>query len=396
MASEFRRRTLLTWGVFGAGFYGVKRLTHGEADDAADALKAGRRWHAHPIDAFAVSPDGKMIATGSRPGSDSLSDEHEGVVCWRVNDGLPRWKSKIAGGVDRLDSPFNALSFSPDGALIGALGRQHRVYSLEVSGSRQVGSQFLSINEQAQRFFYSQDGTQLYLQSTQEPGRLGVVQPARGDVSIAERPILFDDREAIPFRLDARGLHLISGRRYLILPVDGAPIVVAEVVPDHAFKVITTPSRKRAVALGPEGALALIDVERGEPQLMTLPTIDDVALSPAGGVLGFDHQYPAWQVYGPQAVPLASGTDSTEQSIAGALPVALSPDGNRAVSIDAGEVSLWELSPQRKQASLGRFEHATAVAFPSENRVVAFGPRVLVFINVAARESIKQYRFPEY
>ncbi|MFT3842424.1 MAG: hypothetical protein QM723_35865 [Myxococcaceae bacterium] len=396
MASEFRRRTLLTWSVFGAGLYGANRLFRGEADVAADALKAGRRWHAHPIDAFAVSPDGKMIATGSRPGSDSLSDEKEGVVCWRVSDGLPRWKAKIPGGVDRLDSPFNALTFSPDGGLIGALGRQHQVYSIEVSGSRRVGSQFLSINEQAQRFFYSQDGAQLYLQSTQEPGRLGVVQPARGDLSIASRPISFDDREAIPFRLDERGLHLISGRQYLILPAEGAPITVAEVVPDHAFAVLTTPSRKHAAVLGPGGALALIDVDLGEPQLKTFPTIDSVALAPSGAALGFDHQYPAWQAYGPQGAPLVAGTDGTEQSIAGALPLALSPDGNRAVSIDAGEVSLWEISPQRKQASLGRFEHATSVAFPSENRVVAFGPRVLVFINVAAKEPIKQYRFPEY
>jgi WD40 repeat protein len=400
VASEFRRRTVLTWAVAGAAVYGFKRAVGPSTDhEERIAREAGEAWHRHPLVAFAVSPDGTFVATGSRALNDSLSDTTEGVVLWRTGEGTAVWKRRVEGGV-ATEPASSALSFSPDGSLVGVLTRQNVVLSIETSGGAVVGRQPLSATEQSRRFFFSQDGTQLFVTATNAPGQLGKVLPSRTGVASGERVVSYPNRQAIPFRLDAEGLHVVDGQNYVVIPPEGAPITVAAVVPRPAYEVAVTPSRRHAGALGPDGAIGLIDVETRRTSITMSSWVNALALArESGNVFGLNRQYPVWRAYGYRlngVDPVFSGQDVTEEQLPGTLAAAPSPDGNRAVCVDGDHyVALWEISSSRRVASLGKFEHASTVSFPLETRVVVLGPRTLVFIDLASKLPVSRYLFPE-
>jgi hypothetical protein len=238
---------------------------------------------------------------------------------------------------------------------------------------------------------------QLFVAATAIPGQLGKVLSSRQGVSINEWKPQLDDRDAIPFRLDERGLHVVSGNKYLVLAPDQPPQRLNDVLPKPAIDVVTTPSRDHAAARGPDGAIGTIDARSGLVQVTMSSAANTVMLGRVSGVtMSLDRQYPVWHAYTYDHRVLCSGKEATESWIPGALPAAPSPDGNRAATIDDdGEVTLWETSSGRSQASLGRFEHATSVSFPTEDRVVAFGPRALAFIDLNSKLPIARYTFPK-
>ncbi len=398
MGSEFRRRTLLTWAALGAGGYGLERWvgpTRGERE--------GAEWHGRPIGSLAVSGSGAWVATGSAPRFPSPGDRSEGVVLWSVERGKPIWRRPLGGGVKWLDGVRGGLRFSRDSSLVGASSMENH---LSVIGS-ESGQLLATVSHWAASpaapFVFSEDGAHVFFEVNFRDGELGKVVPSRQTaLTLDEKWVGSEDSMAVPFRLDEKGLHVVSRGRYLILGGRGvAPMDVGRLVEPPQTKVVVSPSGRTLAVMGQGGDGCLFDLATGVRTPLGRPNAVDFVFARESEALVILSDAPgSWK-----AELFAEGgplrTDFSARKVTGptlpdARPVALSPDGSQALGLQStGQLMLWSLEPRvHFDRNLGRFEGATGAEFPSAGRAVVLGPRLLVFLELPGGRKIAEYGFP--
>ncbi|MGW7448030.1 nSTAND1 domain-containing NTPase [Kitasatospora sp. NPDC054795] len=330
---------------------GVPELRR-SADDAVlssqSGYLAGRipgfRWG---VNALALSPDRRLVATGDSKGRVALWDTATTALV-----------SELQGEVTH---PVQDVEFSPDGALLAAtLTRdpQRRVLLWRVADRRALPSPVMPSSASGQsttvakRVAFSADGTLLAAGSSDAglPGRVWVWRVDAG----AALPVrtLVDHTGAI------QGLGFGPGHRLASAATDGTVLVRdldAPVREDGGAPVVfsgRSPS-PRSLAFAADGGLLAVGDEQGGIRLWRSPA---GVLSPAGQGAGAE-----WPV-----------DDLPARHLGPVNALGLTPDGATLVSAGADRSALvWDLPTRRVTAELrGHPTFVLGLAVGSDNRTV--------------------------
>ncbi len=344
----------------------------------ADVSLMAMRRHGAAIDGLAVSPDGRLIASGSRDYTLRL---------WDSANGLPMRVFCSDGYVEQI-------SFTPDGRLLAYAGRESNVARVvEVATREELAGYTLPSNCGVA---FSPDG-QLIAAGGFGHEPLRVWDAGTGDLvrewagTRRSRPM------PIAWSPDSRLIATAwNDGTVVLLEVDSGDVV-------RSFAGHTADARR--VAFSPDGLilasssfdnkLRLWQIDTGE-LLQVLgqegDLLNGIAFSPDGArvAAGCDSAVRVWDVETgvPENVRLGHG------AFVGA--VAFTPDGRRIVSAGQdGTVRVWDARPLAEPAVLAAAAHeCTAVAVSADGGVVAVGDksgRVQV-IEVATGEPLADVR----
>jgi WD40 repeat protein len=101
----------------------------GRAANTPDAGLAVRTYPAHgtgPTSAVAISPDGKLLATGG---------DDRRVILWDIHDGVPQARPALIGHSEEI----RALAFSPDSAELASSAEDSTVIRWNVRLGERIG-----------------------------------------------------------------------------------------------------------------------------------------------------------------------------------------------------------------------------------------------------------------
>lgn len=289
------------------------------------------RGHTDAITALAFSPDGKLLATGSRDKS---------VKLWNLESG-----AAVATIGDAKQHPA-ALAFSPDGKLLAIGDAELELRLVDVATGKVLRSWLHP--DQLSELVFDADG-----------GRLAVIG-LNGNSAVYSTK---DGKKAFDLRVNA--LSFLDGKEGLVLTGDGqlAPL---ELKTGKLKKALATGLTAKQLVLTRDGAtvigfnrtsadLQLIDRKTGKPgaelkgprpdpntmpEKRVVPLVSSVALSTAGdrvAVSSVDHVVRVWSVKDgavTQTIP------TQHQAM-----VALSPDGKWVAATDLSVVALYQLTP---------------------------------------------------
>jgi hypothetical protein len=350
--------------------------------------------HTQPILSFATSPDGQWLATGAEAAPEHADEDVEGVALWNLREPSIAWTHLLTGGVGFGDQLKDGLAFSPDGRFLAANYFTNALAVLDVATGR-VAADFLGLsnNDGAYAWCWADAGDGLVL--------------------FPESRALFTSMTAAQGVKDPRSLPTVPAPWESLIAFDGARAVL---VSDAG--TLTFLSRSGAVTRGPKVLPGELRASARSASLIALG-------AKAGGVVVLDratlavkHQVAtkpveslSFNTAGDALVVLhkASGGAPTQASVlragkltslAGALakydwmsfadgiPVAVSPtaaNARVATVSPEGHIDDWALGASTPTRRLGSIAGATSLLWPTEDRLLALGPKVVAVLDPTAR-----------
>jgi WD40 repeat protein len=361
---------LLTLGLFGAD----PLTAQPPARDAESPLPAGalarlgtsRFRHAFYVRGLAISPDGKIIASGSQKNTIRLWDAETG----RELKLLTGHTSAIIG-----------LAFSPDGKTLASSGWDRSIRLWDVAGGtlvRQINGHRAGVNSVA----FSPDGRTLLSASGDGTARLWDVATGNAlrEFQGHKGPV-----ETAAFSHDGKRI-ATGGQDNTARLWDAATGKELRTFAGHTARVrgvAFSPDGKRLLTGGWNPTARLFDVETGKQvaELKHTSGIDGVAFSPDGKSVatatGWGNTADLWDVSGDTARRRWSG------KIGQPFAVAFSADGKRLVAGGwDSAVHVWDAATGKELAASQPVGHTAWV------HTVAFLPDRKTLVSMAADGSI--------
>ncbi|BBX17592.1 hypothetical protein CRI77_24635 [Mycolicibacterium duvalii] len=312
-----------------------------------------------PMDAVAVSPDGRLIAAGGRD---------DGVRVWNLDSG-----ELIAERLGQHRDDVLALAFSPDGATLASAGRDTvLLWAVDDLGAtpREVKGRTGAVGAVA----FSPDGRRIATGGWD--GNLQMWDGRSGAAIGAPLPAHADGIYALAFSPDGRQLATGSGDESVRLwDVESSREIGAPLTGHFASVRSVAFSRDgKFLASGSlDGTVRIWDVAAGT--LAALPLTDhrdgvfSVAFSPDGSVLasgGGDNAVRLWDTQ--SFTPLGEPLMGHQFEVFG---VAFAPDGHRLVSSSYDQsVRLWDIQHLIPAQQRGVWSVAVS---PDGSRIVSGG-----------------------
>jgi WD40 repeat protein len=329
---------------------------------------------AQPVDAVAFSPDGTLVAVASTDGN---------VQLWNAATQQEAGSALVAGGAQ-----VNALAFSPDGRILATGGQDGTARLWDVATGNQVGATMATGDAVSALIFGAggatlataeDDGsTELWNVATQT--QTGASLSVQGSTEVSS--LAFSPNANILATGNGNGSIELWSPAGFHQP--SAPLAIGPVEPPalagHAAAVVSS-SGAILAAIDGQGTVRVWGLKTGRPVGVPVPGIQamtGLALSPDGGTLAVAGD-------GVQLWRTATG-----QRIGSPLPapggngrygaVAFSPDGTTLATVGAdGMARLWNVTTQQEVGApmtLGAPGTFTgAVAFSPDGKTLAtMGP----------------------
>ncbi|GGQ84565.1 hypothetical protein GCM10010195_45350 [Kitasatospora griseola] len=336
--------------ITGAGIPELRRA----ADDAVLSTQgqylAGRiPGFGFGVNGLALSPDGRLVATGDSQGR---------VTLWDTAT-----TARVAELQGEVGHPVQDLEFSPDGAVLAAAltgDERRRILLWRVADRMPLPAPVMPVNDrgapaQAKRLAFSRDGALLAAGSADRalPGQVWVWRTDAG----AAPPV----RTLAGHTGAVQGLAFGAGHRLASADVGGA-VLVRDVDalprPDDAAPVVfagRSPS-PRSLAFAAGGGLLAVGSEQGGIRLWRPP-----ADAPSTGGPGTDGEPQQWDA-----------VDLPGRHVGPVDALDLTPDGTTLVSAGADRTALvWEVATRRVAAELrGHPTLLLGVAVGADDRTV--------------------------
>ncbi|MFE7559607.1 helix-turn-helix domain-containing protein [Kitasatospora sp. NPDC057500] len=301
---------------------------------------------AYGVNALALSPDRRLVATGDSKGQVALWDT---ATTTRVGELLDHG----------VGYPVQDVEFSPDGTLLAAVLTRdpaHRVLLWRVADRRPLPSPVMPMSTTgntsvAKRVAFSRDGTLLAAGSSDGdlPGRVWIWR-ADGGAAPPVRTLL--DHTGV-----IQGLGFGDGHRLASADTDGTVLVRdldAPPRPDGGAPVLLSGRMPmpRSLAFAADGRLLAVGGEQGGIRLWRPPA------GTAAGVPADPQDWPS--------------QDLPQRHLGSVNALALTPDGATLVSAGADQAArVWDLPTGRTTAELrGHPTFVLGVAVGSDNRTV--------------------------
>lgn len=372
-----------------------------------DAGSAAPR-HEHRLVSFAVSPDGRLLATGAH-GTADADAANEGVVLWDLATGTARWRTLLPGGVGLEDQLRHGLEFSADGAFLAVNAHTNAVFVLDTATGAVRSRHDLTGEDRAPQHVFSKGARELYVDSPDGPPSKG---RSTGAVVAADLDSPHDQPQWLTglgdgphdvVSLDAAALSVVQDGKLRSLPRPKGAVT------ERATLIF---SKQHAVAVSRGGLLAA-GSSSGE-----LAVFDPVTLSHVTHLQGAPIEAITFgQGERPCVVHQRSATRPTQASVPGKLvpltfPPVLAPvdwlafaDGLPCAPSVAGDevllvlpdgaVERWKASePPVLIKRVATIPSANAVAWPSPTRAVVLGRSVLAFVELPSGRVISRAAFP--
>jgi len=316
------------------------------------------RGHDKPVNAVAVSPDGKVVASGS-------SDRT--IKLWALQTG--ELVTTLVGHSDSV----NCLAISPDGKLL-ASGSSDRTIKLWSLSTHQVIAALTNHTAAVNALAFSPDGKWLASGSDDHSLRLWDMVNGRGSVAFTN----FEDRvRTLSFSGDGRELAV----------TDDYWVIIYDVVRQHEIaRFFDQAGWIRGIAFSPDGATLAQAQMRGvvlwdiahRKIIKRLKGHSDgvncVTFSPDGTRLATgseDTTVRLWDLTSNQTITTFKGHRDMVNS------VVFSPDGQTLISGSSDQIlKAWDLSALRERDVLrGHTEGVYRIAFSPDDKVLASASR---------------------
>lgn len=360
--------------------------------------------------AIALSPDGSLLAVGTRDGAirviDTATQQQVGSILRGHRGGIrdldfgPRGRQLVSAGADgsvrlwsldqgreatgrtisRINDVVPGVAFGPSGSIVASANGDGTVRLLDVATGTQIGPPLIEGPLAFKAVDFSPDGRAVvagYNDGTifgwALPSRQPIFEPIRGALTSNPLKVAFSPR-------GDRFATVSSDSRLMLFgfpsgQMDGRPFVDT----DQIGAVVFTPDGHGLVGGDSTGALRLWDIEQQRPEGVTpkghTQTITDVESSADGSLLatlGRDLLIRLWSAG--NAYPVATGYELNDRSAKG---IAFSSEGDRlAVGDDSGTVRVWRVGEQTPHLNLEGHEHQVwATAFSRDGAWLASADR---------------------
>jgi RNA polymerase sigma factor (sigma-70 family) len=286
-----------------------------------------------PIEALAVSPDGKMLATVGQ--SDQAGTKRGSVRLWRF--GMPTQLLHI----DRPDGSILSLAFSPDGTQLATAGWDRGIHVWDA----RTGKERLYIDEPRFRYYtvaFSPDGRYIVGQFLE---RIQIWEAATGR-QIRMVQAYGSDVFVLAFTPDGKGLTVCSAQGDADKHVEFFEVASGKRLRQFGFPSASRSARKSSVALSPDGRTLAASADDG-----SLSCWDLASQKRLTTIRGLGHS--VWAT-------------------------AFSPDGRTlAARAFPGTVVLWDVTTGREVAAPpdGHRDGITQALFTPDGRTLATAGR---------------------
>jgi WD40 repeat protein/serine/threonine protein kinase/tetratricopeptide (TPR) repeat protein len=313
----------------------------------------------HPgVQCIAVSPDGKVLASGSSGST---------VKVWDLASGQEEVRSRRdAGGLG-----ISSMAFSPDSATLAAGVVDGTILLWDVP-TMEARSPIRIHNHAIASLSYSPDGK--VLAAGTDNGRMGIVK--FWDLTTGrERATLEAEGErvvAASFSPDARMFASFSPA------IDGNKVKLWDLT-SHPLRPTREWEAGGPVAFLPDGktlaaadwhVLNLLDVASGHTsQSIALQTgLTSLTVSPVGEKIAVGLENRALRVWEP-----ATGRQSTFPHVQRISCVAFTPDGEAVATAAGDRITLWQIDPMDQEITLAaQGSFYLSVAYSPDNKTLAY------------------------
>ncbi|MEV5796591.1 nSTAND1 domain-containing NTPase [Streptomyces collinus] len=327
------------------------------ANAAALPLRQRLTGHNGPVQALALSPDGRTLATGSTDRTARLWDTATG-----------RLRATLKGHHDLV----NTVAFSPDGRTL-ATGSDDQTVRLWDTATGRTRRSFIADNSYVQSVTFSPDGR--LLATGGGDGEVGVWDPATGD------PLAYlkghgDSIQSVAFSSDGRTL--ASGSWDKTVRLWDTATGTGRVLKGHTDvvrAVAFSPDNRTLASASDDTTVRLWDTATGatsDPLSGHTDFVDALAFSPDGRTLASgsgDNTIRLWDVATrTDRITIKGHTDTVNA-------LAFSRDGRMLASGSTDRtVRMWDMVTGTVRATLtGHTDIVDAVAFRPDGRMLASG-----------------------
>ncbi|MFB6893423.1 helix-turn-helix domain-containing protein [Kitasatospora sp. NPDC056327] len=322
------------------------------------------------VNAVALSPDRRLVATGDSQGRIALWDTATTALVAELQ------------GHD-VHFPVQDIEFSPDGALLGAVLTRdptRRILLWRVADRQALPSPVMPLSTTgrpsvAKRVAFSPDGTLLAAGSgdDQLPGRVWIWRTDRAGAP-PERTLL--DHTGV-----IQGLGFGGGHRLASADTDGTVLVRdldAPPRPDGGAPVVLSGNapKPRSLSFAADGRLLAVGGDQGGIRLWRPPAV--TAPGPVPGAPGDRPAAPPGGAAADPASPEWTAQDLPGRHVGSVNALALAPDGVTLLSAGADQTArAWDLPTGRVTAELrGHPTFVLGVAVGSDSRTVVTSPGI--------------------
>ncbi|HLO14565.1 MAG TPA: AAA family ATPase [Anaerolineales bacterium] len=321
------------------------------------------RGHTHFVKSVALSPDGKILASGSRDDT---------IILWDMETGQPIGQP-LVGHTGSVDS----VAFSPDGRMLASGSEDTSIILWDVETRQPIGKPLISYMKYVFSVAFSPDGKMLAAASqdiflwdvkTGQP----IGEPLSGHTDSVNSVVFSPDGKTLASGSDDTTIMLwnVETRQPIGEPLRGHS--------DEVWEVAFSPDGKMLASASKDNTIMLWEVEWRHPFPEPLSghtdSVTSVEFSPDGKILAsgsYDNTIILWNVESrkPIGEPLSGHNDFVTS-------VVFSPDGKMLASgsVDT-TIILWEVDTVglMGQPLRGHTDPVISVAFSPDGKTLASG-----------------------
>jgi len=374
--------------------------------------------HTTPIVSFAVSPDEKLLATGS--GNADGTEAEAPIVLWDVSSGRAIRSVEVEGGVGLADQLRDGLQFSKTGRFLGFNHFTDLIGVFDVASGKvtlDVGGWGV---DGAPRFVFSDDEKQVFVSMFYEDkDELGVlIDVDAGEVGYPDSPMrrIKGHRSSPGVAMRGNALHVLDDGTLVTFELQKGTVTRRVPVRPRGRLARTSPSR-RLIAIAADTAAYPGDFKGVD--LIEIDTGRRVFFDPAPPVDAFVFSTDEKKVAAiaassrkggpPHAVVLYEGSKKTGAIpgplatsdffyFADGVPFTYSPDAGEGLVVrPGGGLERWSVAgaPRLIEALPKPIDGATAVVWPLPEIAVALAPTLIAFVHMPDGSVIATHRFPQ-